>query len=42
MCRARSTQPPFVLLYAIILVAVVAGAAVGPVLPEFVRGLRKP
>lgn len=30
------------LLYAIILVDVVAGAAVGPVLPEFVRGLREP
>ena len=30
------------LLYAIILVDVVVGAAVGPVLPEFVRGLRQP
>ena len=30
------------LLYAIILVDVVVGAAVGPVLPEFVRGLREP
>ncbi|GAA3966911.1 MFS transporter [Hymenobacter antarcticus] len=30
------------LLYAIILVDVVAGAALGPVLPEFVRGLRQP
>lgn len=30
------------LLYAIILVDVVAGAAVGPVLPEFIRGLREP
>jgi DHA1 family tetracycline resistance protein-like MFS transporter len=30
------------LLYAIILLDVVVGAAVGPVLPEFVRGLRQP
>ncbi|HEX8326552.1 MAG TPA: MFS transporter [Hymenobacter sp.] len=30
------------LLYAIILVDVIVGAAVGPVLPEFVRGLREP
>ena len=30
------------LLYVIILVDVVVGAAVGPVLPEFVRGLRQP
>src|SRR6476646_11772100 len=30
------------LLYAIILVDVVVGAAVGPVLPDFVRGLRQP
>ena len=30
------------LLYAIILVDVVVGAAVGPVMPEFVRGLREP
>ena len=30
------------LLYVIILVDVVVGAAVGPVLPEFVRGLREP
>lgn len=30
------------LLYAIILVDVIVGAAVGPVLPEFVRGLRQP
>lgn len=30
------------LLYAIILVDVVVGAAVGPVLPEFVRGLPRP
>ena len=30
------------LLYAIILVDVVVGAAVGPVLPEFVHGLRQP
>jgi DHA1 family tetracycline resistance protein-like MFS transporter len=30
------------LLYAIILVDVIAGAAVWPVLPEFVRGLREP
>jgi len=29
-------------LYAIILVDVVVGAAIGPVLPEFVRGLRQP
>jgi DHA1 family tetracycline resistance protein-like MFS transporter len=35
----RRTLP---LLYAIILVDVVVGAAVGPVLPEFVRGLRQP
>ena len=30
------------LLYAVILLDVVVGAAVGPVLPEFVRGLREP
>ena len=30
------------LLYAIILLDVVVGAAVGPVMPEFVRGLREP
>ncbi len=30
------------LLYAIILVDVVVGAAIGPVMPEFVRGLRQP
>ncbi|GAC1377427.1 MAG: tetracycline resistance MFS efflux pump [Hymenobacter sp.] len=30
------------LLYAIILLDVVVGAAVGPVMPEFVRGLRQP
>ena len=30
------------LLYAIILLDVIVGAAVGPVLPEFVRGLRQP
>ena len=30
------------LLYAIILVDVIVGAAVGPVLPEFVRGLQQP
>ena len=30
------------LLYAIILVDVIVGAAVGPVMPEFVRGLRQP
>ncbi|WP_310393987.1 MFS transporter [Hymenobacter sp.] len=30
------------LLYAIILVDVIVGAAVGPVMPEFVRGLREP
>ncbi|MBF9239382.1 MFS transporter [Hymenobacter sp. BT683] len=30
------------LLYAIILVDVIVGAALGPVLPEFVRGLREP
>ena len=30
------------LLYTIILVDVVVGAAIGPVLPEFVRGLRQP
>jgi MFS family permease len=30
------------LLYTIILVDVIVGAAVGPVLPEFVRGLRQP
>lgn len=39
------TPPPrrqLPLLYAIILVDVVVGAAVGPVLPEFVRGLPRP
>ena len=35
----RRTLP---LLYAVILLDVVVGAAVGPVLPEFVRGLRQP
>ena len=30
------------LLYAILLLDVIVGAAVGPVLPEFVRGLRQP
>ncbi|UOQ96564.1 MFS transporter [Hymenobacter sp. 5317J-9] len=35
----RRTLP---LLYALILVDVVVGAAVGPVLPDFVRGLRQP
>ena len=44
LCRVLPLPPDrrLTLLYAIILVDVVAGAAVGPVLPEFVRGLRQP